>query len=132
VTVTQFIFTHNQYTEYRERNIHNTHTHTHTQIGKCGPCPVFASYILAFALQPMKKYGNLSFRVVEKCPDILVAVTKLINSICSKNADIYHSETYHMYIVQFDSTPMTLSQLQKVEFEELINVQYSLDRKGKR
>jgi hypothetical protein len=36
--------------------------------------PVFANYILAFALQLRKKHGKTSVRVVEKCPDILVAV----------------------------------------------------------
>jgi hypothetical protein len=133
VAVVQYTFTHKQYTEYRERNIQNTHTHTHTQIGKCGPCPDFASYTLAFALQLRKKHGEPSVRVVEKWPDIPVAVTKPINLISSKKADVYHSETCQMYIAQFDSPPMTLSYLQKVEFEELIiKLQYSLDRKGKR
>jgi hypothetical protein len=40
---------------------------------KCGPCLVFASYILAFALQLRKTHGKISVRVVEKCPDIPVA-----------------------------------------------------------
>jgi hypothetical protein len=44
------------------------------KIGKCGPCPVFVSYALAFALQLKKKQGKTSVRVVEKCPDIPVAV----------------------------------------------------------
>jgi hypothetical protein len=39
----------------------------------CGPCPVFASYALTFALQLRKKQGKTSVRVVEKCPDIPVA-----------------------------------------------------------
>jgi hypothetical protein len=38
--------------------------------------PVFASYNLAFALQLRKKYGKASVRVVEKCPDIPVAVVQ--------------------------------------------------------
>jgi len=34
----------------------------------CGPCPVFASYTLAFALQLRKKHGKkTSFRVAEEC-----------------------------------------------------------------
>jgi hypothetical protein len=69
VAVVQYTFTHKQYTEYRERNIHNN-----KNIGKCGPCPVFASYTLAFALQLRKKHVKTSVRVVEKCPDIPVAV----------------------------------------------------------
>jgi hypothetical protein len=61
VAVVQYTFTHKQYTEYREGNIHNNKKN-----GKCGPCPVFASYALAFALQLRKKHGKTSVRVVEK------------------------------------------------------------------
>jgi len=43
-----------------------------TQIGQtnweeCGPCPVCASYTLAFALQLRKKHGKTSVRVPEEC-----------------------------------------------------------------
>jgi hypothetical protein len=69
VAAVQYTFTHKQYTEYRERNI----TTKRKKIGKCWPCPVFASYTLAFALQLRKKHGKTSVRVVEKCPDIPVA-----------------------------------------------------------
>ena len=34
---------------------------------ECGPCPVFASFTLAFALQLKKKQGKISVRVVEEC-----------------------------------------------------------------
>jgi hypothetical protein len=84
VAVVQYTFTHKQYTEYRERNIHNN---KQKKIGKCGPCPVFASYTLAFALQLRKKHGETSVRVVEKCPDIPVAVfwytINIYSSICT-------------------------------------------------
>jgi hypothetical protein len=63
VAVVQYTFTHKEYTEYRERNTHNNKKKT---IEKCGPCPVFASYTLAFALQLRKKHGKTSVRVVEK------------------------------------------------------------------
>jgi hypothetical protein len=46
------------------------------KIGNCGPCPVFASYTLVFALQLRKKNGKTSVRVVEKCSDIPVAVVQ--------------------------------------------------------
>jgi hypothetical protein len=36
--------------------------------------PVFASYALEFTLQLRNKHGKTSVRVVEKCPDIPVAV----------------------------------------------------------
>jgi hypothetical protein len=35
---------------------------------ECGPCPVFASYTLAFALQLRKKHGKTSVRVVVIIP----------------------------------------------------------------
>jgi len=39
---------------------------------ECGPCPVFASYTLAFALQLRKKYGKkTSVRVAEECQLVL-------------------------------------------------------------
>jgi len=34
---------------------------------ECGPCPVFVSYTLAFALQLRKKHGKTSVRVAEEC-----------------------------------------------------------------
>ena len=34
---------------------------------ECGPCPVFASYTLAFALQLRKKHGKTSVMVAEEC-----------------------------------------------------------------
>jgi hypothetical protein len=47
-----------------------THLHTNNiqdtekgEFGKCVPCPVFASYALAFALQLRKKDGKTSVRV---------------------------------------------------------------------
>jgi hypothetical protein len=67
---------------------HNTEDGTHItitrnkknnykeKIGKCGPCPVLASYTQAFALKLNKKHGKTSVRVVEKCPDIPVAVVQ--------------------------------------------------------
>jgi hypothetical protein len=33
---------------------------------ECGPCPDFAGYTLAFALQLRKKHGKTSVRVVEQ------------------------------------------------------------------
>jgi hypothetical protein len=61
VAAVQHTFTHKQYTEYRERNIQNN-----KKIENRGPCPVFASYNLAFALQLRKKHGKPSVRVVKK------------------------------------------------------------------
>jgi hypothetical protein len=49
-SITVHIYTHKKNKEYRERNVHNK-----KNIGKCGPCSVFVSYTLAFALQLRKK-----------------------------------------------------------------------------
>ena len=35
--------------------------------GECGPCPDFASYTLAFALQLRKNHGKTSVRASERC-----------------------------------------------------------------
>jgi hypothetical protein len=50
--------------------------HKNKKIWKCGPCPVFASYTLEFALQLRKRHGKTSVTVVEKCPDIPVEVVQ--------------------------------------------------------
>jgi len=34
---------------------------------ECWPCPIFAIYTLAFALQLMKKHRKTSVRVAEEC-----------------------------------------------------------------
>jgi hypothetical protein len=43
VAVVQYTFRHKQYTEHRERNIHNNKNIK--KIGKCGPCPVFVALL---------------------------------------------------------------------------------------
>jgi len=34
---------------------------------ECGPCPVFVSYTVVFALQLRKKHGKTTVRVAEEC-----------------------------------------------------------------
>jgi hypothetical protein len=48
--------------------------------GKCGPCPVFASYTLVSALQVRKKHGKTSVRVVKKCCSCYVTSGKNPNT----------------------------------------------------
>jgi hypothetical protein len=43
----------------------NTHNTQKGEFGSCGPCPVFASYTLAFALQLRKKHGKTSVRAAQ-------------------------------------------------------------------
>ena len=47
------------------QTIHRTTQFTNEE--ECRPCPVFASYTLAFALQLREKHGKPSFRVAEEC-----------------------------------------------------------------
>jgi hypothetical protein len=49
-------------------HIYTQTIHRTTQLiwEECGPCPVFASYTLAFVLQLRKKHGKTSIRVAEE------------------------------------------------------------------
>jgi hypothetical protein len=60
VAVVQYTFTHKQYIEQHKTN--NTQNNTKI-LEECGPCPVLASYTLAFALQAREKHGKTSVRV---------------------------------------------------------------------
>jgi hypothetical protein len=72
VAVVQYTFTHKQYTEYRERNIHNNKK---KKFGKCGPCPVFDELYPGICLTTEEK-ARKNLRVVEKCPYRPVAVVQ--------------------------------------------------------
>ena len=45
------------------QTVHGT-TQITANLEECGPCPVFASFTLAFALQLRKKHGKTSVRVI--------------------------------------------------------------------
>ena len=52
------------YTQTINRTTQNKqYIEQHNDLGQCGPCPVLASYTLAFALQLRKKQGKTSVRV---------------------------------------------------------------------
>ena len=48
------------------QTIHRT-TQLTTNWEECGPCPIFASYTLGFALQLRKKCRKTSVRIAEEC-----------------------------------------------------------------
>jgi len=54
VAIIQYTFIH--------KKIYGT-TQITTNVEQCGPCPVFASFTLAFALQLRKKHGKTSVRI---------------------------------------------------------------------
>jgi len=68
---TQTIHRTTQSTQTIRRTTQSTQTlHRTTQLTnweECGPCPIFASYTLAFALQLRKKHGKTAVRVAEEC-----------------------------------------------------------------
>ena len=52
------------YTQTIHRTTQNKqYIEQYNNLGECGPCPVFASYNLVFALQLRKKHGKTSVRV---------------------------------------------------------------------
>ena len=52
------------HTNNTQNNTNNNRTtQIQTNVEECGPCPVFASFTLAFALQLRKKHGKTSFRL---------------------------------------------------------------------
>jgi len=59
------------YTQTIHRTTQSTqtiHRTTHfTNYEECGPCPVFARYILAFTLQLREKHGKTSVKVAGEC-----------------------------------------------------------------
>jgi hypothetical protein len=81
VAAVQYPFTYKQYTEYRERNIHNNKK---KKFGKCMPCPFFESYTLTFALQMRKKHGKPSVRAEKPQLDMKQTARRHISEDCTK------------------------------------------------
>jgi hypothetical protein len=80
-----------QYTEHK--NFENN-----TKIlEECGPCPDFASYTLAFALQLRKKLQlrNVKINVGELLPELLLASARQIGLLCAFQ---YGAHRQHVFI----------------------------------
>jgi hypothetical protein len=71
VAAVQYTFMQKQYTEYRERNIHN---HKKKKNWEVRDVPHLCELYPGIYLTTEEKPGKTSVRVVEKCPDIPVAV----------------------------------------------------------
>ena len=50
-------------TNNTQNNTNNRTTQIQANVEECGPCPVFASFTLAFALHLRKKHGKTSVRL---------------------------------------------------------------------
>jgi hypothetical protein len=72
-----------------------------TNVEECGPCPVFASFTLAFSLQLRKKHEKISVRVrkasvVLKKPQsqYSIRITKNTHTLQS-----FHKHTHYNWVV---------------------------------
>jgi len=83
----------------------------HNNLWECGPCPVLASYTVAFALQLRKKHGKTSVRV--KKPSVS-------RTVCRLRADC-----------SLLSTGILYGRLQRVTIPEAVIIQSVLLRMSK-
>jgi hypothetical protein len=65
------IYTHTIHRTTQIQTIHRT-TQITTNLEECGPCPMFANFTTAFALQPRKKHGKTSVMVIEECQSVYI------------------------------------------------------------
>ena len=74
VAVVQYTYTHKQYRErHKTNNTQNKkYIEQHKNLEECGPCPVFAGFTLAFAIQLRKKHGKTSVRVATHKHTIII------------------------------------------------------------
>ena len=84
-------------THLHTNNTYNTNNNRTTQITtnveKCGPCPVLASFTLAFALQLRKKHGKTSVRV-RKTSEYSKYITKIPTNTHTHKHTHYKTHTY--------------------------------------
>jgi len=72
------------YTQTIHRTTQNKqYIEQHNNLGECGPCPVLASYTLAFVLQLRKKHGKTCMLI------------KSLSSYCRRNFDPNLINPYH-------------------------------------
>jgi len=62
VAVVQYTFTHTILRTTRNKQ----YIEKYNNLEECGPCPIFAGFTLAFALQLRIKHGKTSVRVAEE------------------------------------------------------------------
>ena len=70
------------HTNNTQNNTNNNRTTQITNVEECGPCPVFASFTLAFALQLRRKHGKTSVRVRK------ISVRLIKTSVSVKNISV--------------------------------------------
>jgi hypothetical protein len=76
-------------------------------VEECGPCPVFASFTLAFALQLRKKHGKTSVRVRKTSVRVRKTSVRLRNTSVRVQYTYYQTPTHyktHTYIHTYTYT----------------------------
>jgi len=69
-------------TIHRTTQVTTEKTQITTNVEECGPCPVFASFTLAIALQLRKKHGKTSVRIRKtKIPRIVCLSYTALKSV---------------------------------------------------
>jgi hypothetical protein len=72
------------HTNNAQNNTNNNQTkQITTNLEECGPCPLFASFTLAFALQLRKKHGKTSVRVRKTSVRLIKTSVRLIKTSVS-------------------------------------------------
>jgi hypothetical protein len=99
----------------------NRTTQITNNVKECGPCPIFASFTLAFALQLRKKHGKTSVRVRQTS-------VRLIKTSASVQYTYYqntHTNTHTKHTVH----GVWSYNLQRQSFSRFLRLCYSFRRK---
>jgi len=96
---------------------HGYHSNKISKWEECGPCPVFASYILAFSLQLRKKHGKKKLSVLYNCS----------TSLSSYSDVVMYTYTGKMPVLSFFKT-ITLDLLNNTPHYALCNVHTNIAR----
>jgi hypothetical protein len=90
------------HTNNTQNNTNNNRTtQITTNVDECGPCPVFASFTLAFALQLRKKHGKTSVRVRKASVRVQYTYYQNTHTLTSRPPPHTHTHTHtHTHIVK--------------------------------
>jgi hypothetical protein len=96
------------HTNNKQNNTNNNQTtQITTNVEECGPCPVFASFTLAFALQLRKKHGKTSDKV--RKPSVRVQYTYYQNTHTLQNLHKHTHTHTHIHITkQYKTTTVQI------------------------
>ena len=99
------------YTQTIHRTTQNIqYIEQHNNLGQCGPCPVLASYILAFALQLRGKHRKTSTNSIIICRSNVYSWHWLHNHLLyPSHAKLLHSLQMNLVFLSFDQGQMSLS-----------------------